>query len=198
LAGIWTDLLGVTEVGVLSNFFDLGGHSLLAGQVLARVGKLLGVSLPIRALFEAPTVEAMARRIDEARATPSQEPLPEIPRAELPRPQLVSLTQEHVLTIERELAGLPQFNLPFAYRLQGPLNVAALERSFSEVVRRHEALRTGFSWNDKQPVAVVAPAAHIESTLVMEDFAADTPNNARARALILKKAELSVQQESYK
>ena len=151
--------------------------------------------MPIRALFEAPTVEALVRRIDEARATPRQEPAPEIARVDLGGPQLVSLVQEHVLAIEREFPGVPQFNLPFVYRLQGPLNVPALERSFAEVVRRHEALRTGFSWTDERPVAVVAPAAHIDSPLVFEDLATGTPRNARAKALILKKADLRAQQE---
>jgi amino acid adenylation domain-containing protein len=197
LAAIWADLLGVVEIGVLSNFFDLGGHSLLAGQVLARAAKVFGVSLPIRALFEAPTVGALARRIDEAGAAPSLEATPEITRVELAGPQPVSLVQEHVLAIEREFPGLPQFNLPFAYRLRGRLNVSALEQSFAEVVRRHEALRTGFSWTDERPLALVAPAAHIDSPLVIEDFAADTPNNARAKALILKKAELSAQREAW-
>jgi NRPS condensation-like uncharacterized protein len=102
-----------------------------------------------------------------------------------------------VLASEREFPGVPQFNLPFVYRLQGPLNVPALERSFAEVARRHEALRTGFSWTDERPVAVVAPAADIDSRLVIEDLAADTPNNARAKALILKKADLRVQQEAW-
>jgi amino acid adenylation domain-containing protein len=197
LAAIWTDLLGVADVGVSSNFFDLGGHSLLAGQVMARVASVLGVSLPIRALFEAPTVEALARRINEERATRSQQSAPVIARVKAVGPQPVSLVQEHVLTIERELPGLPQFNLPFAHRLQGPLNIPALERSFAEVVSRHEALRTGFSWKDERSVAVVLPVARIDSPLVIEDLAADTPNNARAKALILKKAELRAQQEAW-
>ena len=66
-------------------------------------------------------------------------------------PQPISIPQEHVLRIERELPGLPQFNLPFAYRLQGPLNVPALEQSLVEVVRRHDSLRTGFAWVDGSP-----------------------------------------------
>ena len=97
LAGIWGDLLEVEDVGVFGNFFDLGGHSLLAGRVLARVANVFGVSLPIRALFEAPTVEALARRIDEARETQSNEPRPEIARVEGDGPQPVSIVQEHVL-----------------------------------------------------------------------------------------------------
>ena len=91
LAGIWADLLEVEEIGVFSNFFDLGGHSLLAGRVLARVANVFGVSLPIRALFEAPTIEALARRIDEARAMQSTEPRLEIARVERDGPQPVSI-----------------------------------------------------------------------------------------------------------
>jgi len=152
--------------------------------------------LPIRALFEASTVAALARRIDETRTTPRQEPAPEIARVEMAGPQPVSLVQEHVLAIERELPGVPQFNLPFVYRLQGPLNVPALERSFAEIARRHEALRTGFSWTDERPVAIVAPAADIDSPLVFEDIARGTLRNARAKVLLLEKAELRAQQEA--
>ena len=143
LADIWANLLEVEDIGVFDNFFDLGGHSLLAGQVLARVTNAFEVSLPIRALFEAPTVEALARRVDEARDTQSNEPSLEIAHVEGDGPQPVSIVQEHVLRIERELPGLPQFNLPFAYRLQGPLNVPALERSLAEVVRRHDVVAHG-------------------------------------------------------
>ena len=185
-------------MGVHSNFFDLGGHSLLAGRVLARVASVLRVSLPIRALFEASTVEALARRIDEARVAQSTEPWPEIPRVERDGPRLLSLRQERVLKIERELPGLPQFNLPFAYRLQGPLNVPALEQSLVEVVRRHDSLRTGFTWVGERPFAYFAPASDVVSTLAIEDLAAGTPTtNNRVKALLLKKAELRAEQEAW-
>jgi len=198
LVNIWDDLLKSGNIGVFDNFFDLGGHSLLAGQVLARVANTFGVSLPIRALFEAPTVEALARRVDQARDTQSKEPALEIERVEGTGPQPVSIVQEHVLKIEREVPGLPQFNLPFAYRLQGPLNVPALQRSLAEVVRRHDSLRTGFAWVDKRPVALVAPAADIDSALVVEDLAAWTPTeNDRTKALLLRKAELKAEQEAW-
>ena len=90
-------------------------------------------------------------------------------------PQPVSIVQERMLRIERELPGLPQFNLPFAYRLQGPLNVPALERSLAEVVRRHDSLRTGFAWLDELPVALITPAVDIKSSLIVEDLAARAP-----------------------
>jgi amino acid adenylation domain-containing protein len=199
LAGMWADLLEVEDIGIFSNFFDLGGHSLLAGRVLARVANVFGVSFPIRALFEAPTIEALARRVDEAREMQAKEPRLEIARVEGDDPQPISIVQEHVSRIERELPGLPQFNLPFAYRLQGPLNARALERSLAEVVRRHDSLRTGFAWEDDRPIAVIAPASDIDLRLVIEDLAAGTrTGNDRARTLLLKKAELRAEQEAWK
>jgi amino acid adenylation domain-containing protein len=198
LAGIWAHVLEVGEIGILSNFFDLGGHSLLAGRVLARVANLFGVSLPIRAMFEAATVEALAQLVDEACATKSKEPQLETASMEGDGSRAVSIAQERVLGMEQELPGLPQFNLPYVYRLQGPLNVAALEQSLAEVIRRHDSLRMGFARVNERPVAVVASAADIDLRLVVEDLAAGIPaGNKRAKALLLKKAELRAEQEAW-
>ena len=107
--------------------------------------------------------------------------------------------QERILRIERELPGLPQFNLPFAYRLQGPLNVSALERSFVEIVRRHESLRTAFTWRDELPVALITPAADIKSSLIVEDLAARaSAENSRAKTLLVRMAELEAERECLK
>src|SRR5262249_46946548 len=139
LTNIWLDLLKVENIGASDNFFDLGGHSLLAGQVLARVASAFGVSLPIKVVFEAPTVEGLARRVDEAPDAQPSEATLEMARIEGGDRQSVSIAQEDVLRVERELPGLPQFNLPIAYRLRGQLNVHALERSLAEVVGRHDS-----------------------------------------------------------
>jgi amino acid adenylation domain-containing protein len=198
LAGIWANLLKIDDIGVFDNFFALGGHSLLAGRALVRVADAFGVSLPLRTLFEAPTVAALARRVREACEAQSSEPALEIAKAPAAGPHLVSLMQEHVLRIERELPGLPQFNLPFAYRLQGPLDASALERSVAEVVRRHDSLRTGFGWVDERPVAFITSPAEIDPALVVEDLAARTPTgNKRAQALLLKRAELEAEQQAW-
>lgn len=199
VAGIWADLLKVDAIGVFDNFFDLGGHSLLAGRVLAQVTDSFGVSLPLRTLFEAPSVAALARQINKARVAQSNEPTREISR--LPGnggPEPVSIVQEQMLRTEWKLPGLPQFNLPFAYRLRGALNVDALEGSLSEVVRRHDSLRTRFARVDGSPVARVTPASKINFSLVVEDLAGRRPpRSRRAKALLVKKAELEAQREAW-
>jgi amino acid adenylation domain-containing protein len=197
LARIWMDLLKLHQVGVFDDFFELGGHSLIAGRVLARVVDVFGAPLPLRVIFEAPTIAALAQRIGKAREVQSKVATPQIVRREEDAPLAVSITQEHMLRIEQALPALPQFNLPFAYRLQGPLNVPALERSLVEVVRRHEALRTRFGWMDERPVAVATPAGETDPFFVLEDLAARTPKrNSRAKAVLLKIAELKAKQEA--
>lgn len=197
LAGILSDLLKVQTIGAFDNFFELGGHSLLAGRALSRIAESFGTSLPLRAFFEAPTVAALAQLIDEARRTRANKPTPAIALVKRAGPQPVSLMQEQVLKIERELPGLPQFNLPFAFRLQGPLNVRALEQSLAGVVRRHDSLRTAFAWKNSRPVAQIVPAADIDPPLAVKNLASQAADGKRGKALLLKKAELIAEDEAW-
>jgi len=78
LAGIWRELLGVPHVGLHDDFFQIGGHSLLGLQVLARVREIFTVELPLRALFEAPTLGDLVAMVREHRGRPDQVPQPEM------------------------------------------------------------------------------------------------------------------------
>jgi hypothetical protein len=111
----------------------------------------------------------------------------------------VSIVQERILSIERELPGLPQFNLPFAYRLRGPLNTSALEVSLVAIARRHESLRTGFVWRNEFPAALVTPADNIKSCLTFKDLAVrSSTGNLEVKRLLVRMAELEAEQECLK
>ncbi len=144
LAAIWAEVLGVERVGVRDDFFRLGGHSLLAVRVASRVLRALDVELPVAALFEAPTVEAMAERVEALRreaGAPSAPPVVPVPRD---GPLPLSFAQQRLWFIDQLDPGDPTYNLPLALRLRGALDVDALERAVAEVARRHEVLRTVF------------------------------------------------------
>ncbi|MBH8578100.1 amino acid adenylation domain-containing protein [Nostocaceae cyanobacterium CENA369] len=157
LAGIWSDVLGLEQVGIHDNFFALGGHSLSAMQVIARLRETFKVELPISCLFNYPTIVELEQQILEYRqhdlglTTLSFKPLPRKIK-ELP----ISLTQLEFWILTQLNPGIPVYNIPLAYRLTGLLNVTALTQSLVEIVRRHEVLRTTFEVADKQVIQKIA------------------------------------------
>jgi amino acid adenylation domain-containing protein len=173
LAGIWTTVLGVEVVNVHDNFFDLGGHSLTAVQVMARVRATLQVDIPLHALFAVPTVAGLALAIEAARQGEQTAAEPPLQPMSLGEPVPTSVAQAHVWLFDQILPGTPFFNLPYAMRLLGVLNVAVLEQSCNEIVRRHAALRTTFVVTDGQLVQAIAPTLAV--TLSVEDLRAFPP-----------------------
>ncbi|HEV7586613.1 MAG TPA: amino acid adenylation domain-containing protein, partial [Longimicrobium sp.] len=166
LAAIWAEVLGRGRVGAHDDFFALGGHSLLATRVVSRVRAALAVELPVRALFEAPTVAGLAVRIDALRredrpSLPAVAPIDRTGRLPL------SFAQERLWFLDRLQPGGTLFNVLVPLRLTGALEVPALERALGEIVRRHEALRTTFRELEGAPVQVIAPFAGF--TLAVED-----------------------------
>jgi amino acid adenylation domain-containing protein len=158
LAAIWRELLRRETVSLDDDFFSLGGHSLLAARVVSRVRDTRGVELPLRAVFEAPTLEALARRIDELGGT-GDAPPPPIRRAGREAPLPLSFAQQRLWFLDQLHPGTPAYNIPAALHLAGRLDEGALGRSLTEVVRRHEVLRTTFSaGGDGKPVQVIARA----------------------------------------
>ncbi|HEV2736747.1 MAG TPA: condensation domain-containing protein, partial [Longimicrobiaceae bacterium] len=161
LAGIYAEVLAVERVGAEDDFFAQGGHSLLATRVVSRVRQAFGVELPLRALFEAPTVAGLAERVEAllAEGEGVQAP-PLVPVVRDGSPLPLSFAQQRLWFIDQLEPGSAAYNMPYALHLQGRFDPAVLERSLTEIVRRHETLRTVFAVVDGEPVQVIhAPAS---------------------------------------
>jgi amino acid adenylation domain-containing protein len=156
LSSIWRDVLRIERVSVEDNFFELGGHSLLATQVISRVREAFGVELPLRSMFESPTVAGLAERVDLAAATDVGQRFKPIEIVERRGALPLSFAQQRLWFLDQLEPGSPFYNIPSAVRLHGPLDVGVLERSLNEVVRRHEVLRTSFKVVDGQPQQLIA------------------------------------------
>jgi amino acid adenylation domain-containing protein/non-ribosomal peptide synthase protein (TIGR01720 family) len=158
LAEIWSEVLDVPRVGIGDNFFELGGHSLLAMQLISRVRERCAVELPIQALFDAPRLGELAARL-QSDAVSRRTLLPPItaidrkPGGTLP----LSFAQQRLWFLDQLEGTGTTYNLSGAVRFDGALNVKALTAAFSDVERRHEALRSNFVQRDGHPVVVVAP-----------------------------------------
>jgi len=175
VASILMAVLDLERVGIDDNFFELGGHSLLATQVVSRLRESLGVEVPLRALFEAPTVSGLAERIESARQGSRSASATRIERVPRDRELPLSYAQEALWFLEQLSPGQPTFNVTGAVRILGALDTGALQQSFSEIVRRHEALRTTFGAVEGRPIQVVAPALDLPLTVIdLREWPAET------------------------
>jgi amino acid adenylation domain-containing protein len=139
LAGIWATLLRLEHVGIRDDFFDLGGHSLLATQLMSRVRNAFGVELDLAALFEGPTIAALAERVAAAPPDASSPPIVPVPRT---GPPPLSFAQQRLWFLHQLEPDSAEYNEPLALRLTGPLDVDALRSALDAIVARHEVLRT--------------------------------------------------------
>ncbi|HBL26687.1 MAG TPA: non-ribosomal peptide synthetase, partial [Acidobacteria bacterium] len=189
LERLWAQMLGRQRVGVEESFFELGGHSLLATQVMSRVRRLFGVELPLRVLFETPTVAALARAVEGARrAGRSMEAPPLVP---VPRhgPLPLSFSQQQLWVLDQMEPGRAHYNIPFAVKLGGLLHPAALAAALGEIARRHETLRTTFAILEGEPVQVIRPPAAVPLSLADLSALPPEPRRSEARRLALAEAK---------
>ncbi|HEY6924045.1 MAG TPA: condensation domain-containing protein, partial [Steroidobacteraceae bacterium] len=164
LAGIWSELLKCGRVSRHANFFKLGGHSLVGMRLVGRIRDAFGVELPLRAVFECADLKSQAHLIQSSQPGV---PLPPIRTVDRSQPLPLSFAQQRLWFLSRMMPPNAVYNISLALKLRGALNEAALLQSLSEIVKRHEALRTRFVEVQGQAVQVIDAAP--ESCVVVEE-----------------------------
>jgi acyl carrier protein len=166
IAAVFADVLRIDRAGAGDDFFELGGHSLSATQVVSRIRQAFQIELPVRALFESPTVRGLAIIVETIqRGNRGFVPPPIAPvsrGAALP----LSIAQQRLWILDQMEPNSPLYNVPRAIRMTGTLNEEALERALNGIVQRHEVLRTTYRVQNDGPVQVIAPEMRVPFQVV--------------------------------
>ncbi|HEY7403806.1 MAG TPA: amino acid adenylation domain-containing protein [Candidatus Angelobacter sp.] len=166
LAGVWAEVLRIDRVGAQDSFFDLGGNSLLAAQVMSRVRKSYGVSLPLRSFFEKPVLADLARRFEAEQRVASLDQVAPIGAVQRGEEIPLGFSQERVWFLQELDPSSIAYNFQATLRIRGPLNIAALEQSLTEIIARHEIFRTTFVERHGHPLQIVHDAFPVRLPVV--------------------------------
>jgi amino acid adenylation domain-containing protein len=177
LAELWKQVLHIDRVSIDDNFFALGGHSIMATQMVSRIRDVFQVEVVLRTLFESPTIAGLAAQIEAARQSALGRAV--LPLQPIARDQALPLSfaQQRLWFLDQLQPGSIAYNIPAAVRLTGPLDVDRLAACFTEILRRHEVLRTTFAVHDGQPVQQIHPPQPV--AMPLHDLAAQ-PETTRA------------------
>ncbi|WP_107656874.1 non-ribosomal peptide synthetase [Nocardia suismassiliense] len=177
LAGLFGEVLGIDRVGADDSFFELGGHSLSATRLISRIRVVLGVEVPIRTVFDAPTVAQLVTRLD---AGVTMRPM----LVARPRPEVIPLSfaQRRLWFIHRLEGPSATYNMPLAARVTGAFDAVAFTAAVRDVVARHESLRTVFVETDGVPAQLVLEADNVDVPVTIADVAPNAVDAAVAEA----------------
>jgi len=150
---------------VQDNFFEMGGHSLLATQMMARIRDTFQIELPLRTLFENPSVQALATKLSSSQQIGSARPSPAMRRRGQQEAPL-SLAQQRLWILDQLIPGSSLYNIPLALRLHGKLHREIFENAMNKVIERHEILRTVFTRKNREPIQMVCPTLQLRTALI--------------------------------
>ena len=190
VAGIWAEVLGKARIGVRDDFFDLGGHSLVATQILARLRGALEVDLPLRTLFDHPTVEGLARVVDQQRRGGGDGAWPELVPVERRDGDLpLSASQLRLWFLDQLDPGSTAYVIPLAVEIEGRFETETLVRVLEALVERHEVLRTVFerSPDAEEPRQVILPPRPLDLRCV--DLSGEEPERRLESAAAIQSEE---------
>lgn len=188
-AEIWRELLVLERFGIHDNFFDLGGHSLLATKLVSRLQKSFRVDVQLRHVFDAPTVAKLAETIKEIMASGEIFRPPVIASVSRTREFPLSFAQQRLWFLDQLEPASPAYNIATGMRMIGPLDVAAFEQAITEIIQRHEVLRTTILTIEGQPQPVVAEAQSFTLPVVPLDMLAVDAREGEARRIAAAEAE---------
>ncbi|MBA3469563.1 MAG: amino acid adenylation domain-containing protein [Herpetosiphonaceae bacterium] len=196
LAGIWAKAFNLPRVGINDKFFDLGGHSLMATQLMARIQQTFQVQVPLRSLFDTPTIAGLAEGIDVALRSGAVLEMPAIEPVPHDKPLPLSFTQERYWILDQFEPGNTAYNVPTYARLKGPLNNELLERVLGEIVQRHAILRTTFTVLDDQPMQIIHPSMPAALPLIDLSDLPPAERESQARQIVASQARKSFDLET--
>jgi len=201
IAEVWKSVLGIEAIGVYDDFWELGGHSLLATQVVSRLKETFHIPLPLRALFEMPTIEKLAEETARLlmRSANSGILSQSLGSSELQTAAILRVDREGKLALsygQQRLWFISQlepenvgYNIPVAVRIAGPLDLESLEGTLREIVRRHESLRTRFVSVNGEPRQIIDTSIAVELPVTELSHLPEPEREAEARRLALKEAQ---------
>lgn len=189
IAKIWLEVLRSQQISVHDNFFEIGGHSLLATQVISRIRDTYQLDLPLRRLFDAPTIASFAESIETQLQQNAEWQTPAIVPVTRNQNLPLSFAQQRLWFLEQFLPENPLYNLPQTFHLIGQVNLNVLEQSINEIIRRHEVLRTTFGFSDGQPVQIIAPNLTVPLHLVDLSLLSQSEKDTEIQRLTIEECQ---------